>query len=82
MKMPVTSHARTPARWTLLSAVVAISVLAGPINAFAFDQQATDDALDYALNLRAAGGASGPYAQAPQSSQQDTIYVPRHRDIR
>jgi hypothetical protein len=80
--MPVTSHARTPARWALLPAVAAIRILAGPINAFAFDQQATDDALDYALNLRAAGAASGPYAQAPQSSQEGTIYVPRHRDFR
>jgi hypothetical protein len=82
MKKYLTSHARRPARWALLPAVAAISVLAGPISAFAFDRQATDDALDYALSLQAAGGASGAYAQAPQSSQEGTVYVPRHRHVR
>jgi len=84
MKKCVNFHARTPTRWVLLPAVAAISALAGATNAFAFDQQATDDALDYALNLRAAGGSglSGPYAQALPASQEGTVYAPRHRRFR
>jgi hypothetical protein len=72
-----TNTVRRPARWALLPAVAMIGVLAGMTNAFAFDQQATDDALDNAINWRAAsgGGHSGAYAQVPAPA-------PHHRHHR
>jgi hypothetical protein len=55
-----------------------IGVLAGMTNAFAFDQQATDDAMDNSLNWQAArggGSRSGAYAQF-------TAPAPHHRNHR
>lgn len=62
-----TNTVRRPARWALLPAVAMIGVLAGMTNAFAVDRQATDDAMDNALNWQAARGSSrsGAYAQFP-----------------
>jgi hypothetical protein len=65
-------------RWALLPAIAMIGVLAGLPAAFAADQQATDDALDNALNWQAARGV-GPYAQ---STQEGLVYAPRHRSYR
>jgi hypothetical protein len=77
MKQLANSSARRPARWALLPAIATIGVLGGLTNAFAWDQQATDDEMDNAINYRAArGGYSEPYAQAPQ---EGTVYAPRHR---
>ena len=58
----ITSSVRRPARWAILPAIAMIGVLAGLSNAFAFDQQATDDEMDNAINWQAA--RSGSYAQA------------------
>ena len=63
MKARITS-VRRPARWAILPAVAMIGVLAGLTNAFAFDQQATDDEMDNAMNWQAARGShSGVHAQ-------------------
>ena|ERR1700751_5036970 len=64
---------RRPVRWALLPAVAVIGVLAGLPTAFAYDQQATDDAIDNANNWSAARG--GAYAQSPDEGQ---VYAPRH----
>jgi hypothetical protein len=58
-----------------------IGVLAGLPAAFAYDQQATDDALDNANNWQAtrAGSYAGPYAQ---SANEGLVYAPRHRSFR
>jgi hypothetical protein len=75
------SPTRFPIRWALLSAVAVTSVFALLNSAFAFDQQATDDAIDNAINLGAVqvGDYSGPYAR---SIHKGTIYLPRHRSYR
>ena len=72
---------RRPARWALLPAIAMIGVLAGLPSAFAFDQQATDDAMDNSVSWQAARGGSyaGPYAQA---IHEGTVYAPRHRSYR
>ena len=72
---------RRPVRWALLPAVAIIGVLAGLPAAFAADQQATDDAMDNAANWQAARGGSYDGARA-QSTQEGTIYAPRHRSYR
>ncbi len=78
MKEHASSYTRRPLRWALLPVVTVIGVLAGLSNAFALDQQATDDEMDDAINWRAARGGSyfGPFGQ------EGTIYLPRHRDYR
>ena len=69
-----TNPIRRPARWALLPAIAMIGVLAGLSNAFAFDQQATDDEMDNAINWQAVRGSShsGAYAQftAPAPHQR------------
>jgi hypothetical protein len=80
--MKVRSLVRRPVRWALLPAVAVIGVLAGLPTAFAYDQQATDDAIDNANNWSAARGGSyaGAYAQSPDEGQ---VYAPRqHRSHR
>ena len=72
---------RRPVRWALLPAVAMIGVLAGLPAAFAYDQQATDDALDNAQNWQAARGGSYDGARA-QSTQEGLVYAPRHRNSR
>ena len=81
MQARFTSSVRRPMRWALLPAIAMIGVLAGLPAAFAYDQQATDDALDNANNWQAARGSSyaGPYAQ---STQEGLVYAPRHRSHR
>jgi hypothetical protein len=75
MKERLTFSSKRP-RWVLLPAVAAIGVLAGLTNAFAADQQATDDEMDYAISQRAAsGGYSGARAEVPYGG---TVYAPRH----
>ena len=76
MKARITS-VRRPARWAILPAVAMIGVLAGLTNAIAFDQQATDDEMDNAMNWQAARGSnhSGAYAQF-------TAPAPHHRSYR
>ncbi len=77
MKERTNSSIRRPVRWALLPAVATIGVLAGLTSAFAFDRQATDDAIDNALSWQAARGAgyNGSYAQAPYAGP---VYAPRH----
>ena len=72
---------RRPVRWVLLPAIAMIGVLAGLPAAFAFDQQATDDAMDNAVNWQAARGGtySGSYAQA---THEGTVYAPPNRSYR
>ncbi len=81
MQARLTSSVRRPARWALLPAIAMIGVLAGLPSAFAFDQQATDDAMDNAINWQAGRGVShaGPYAQ---STHEGLVYAPRHRSHR
>ena len=81
MKVRINSSVRRPVRWVLMPAIAMIGVLAGLPAAFAYDQQATDDAMDNAINWQAARGAnfSAPYAQA---TQEGTVYAPRHRSYR
>jgi hypothetical protein len=69
------------ARWALLPAI-ALVLFAGLPTAMAADQQATDDAVDNAMNWQAArsGGDTGAYAQAYH--QGNTVYVPGHRSYR
>jgi len=50
MKDRITSTVRRPVRWALVPAIAMIGVLAGLPAAYAFDQQATDDAMDNANN--------------------------------
>jgi hypothetical protein len=67
-------------RWALLPAIAMMGVLVGLTNAFAWDQQATDDEMDDAINHQAAsGGYAGAYGQVPLGG---TVYVPRHRQYR
>jgi hypothetical protein len=81
MKDRINSSVRRPVRWALLPAIAMIGVLAGVPAAFAFDQQATDDAMDNAINWQAARGGnfSAPYAQA---THEGTVYAPSHRSYR
>jgi hypothetical protein len=61
----------------MLPAIAMIGVLAGLTNAFAFDQQATDDEMDNALNWQAA--RSGSYAQA---THRGVVHGPQFRNYR
>ncbi len=71
---------RRPVRWALIPAIAMIGILAGVPTAFAFDQQATDDAMDNAVNWQAARGRNaGPYAQ---SFHEGLVYAPRHGSYR
>ncbi len=78
----VTASTRRPLRWALVPAIAMIGLLAGLPAAYAFDQQATDDAMDNANNWQAAhsGGYAGPYAQSTRD--QGLVYAPRHRSYR
>jgi len=81
MKDRLTTSVRRPLRWALVPAIAMIGVLAGLPAAYAFDQQATDDAMDNAINWQAARGGTyaGPYAQ---STHEGLVYAPRHRSYR
>ena len=78
MNKHVNLSLRRPARWALLPALAVVGMLAGLTNAFAFDRQATDDALDNAISWQAArsAGYTGSYAQAPYAGP---VYAPHHR---
>jgi hypothetical protein len=82
VKDRITSPARRPVRWALVPAIAMIGVLAGLPAAYAYDQQATDDAVDNAMNWQAARGGTyaGPYAQSTRD--QGLVYAPRHRSHR
>jgi hypothetical protein len=77
-----TSSVRRPSRWALVPAIAMFGVLAGLPAAYAFDQQATDDAVDNAMNWQAAHGGTyaGSYAQSTRN--QGLVYAPRHRSYR
>jgi hypothetical protein len=81
MKDRITASVRRPLRWALVPAIAMIGVLAGLPAAYAFDQQATDDAMTNSLSWQAARGGSyaAPYAQA---THEGTVYAPRHRSYR
>jgi hypothetical protein len=81
MNTRLISSVRRPMRWALLPAVAMIGILAGLPTAFAFDQQATDDAMSNAISQQAARGGNyaGSYAQ---STHEGTVYAPRHRSYR
>jgi hypothetical protein len=76
MQDRINTTVRRRARWALLPAI-AIVLFAGLPAAMAADQQATDDAMDNALNWQAA--RSGSHAQ---SYDNGTVYVPGHRSYR
>ena len=82
MQARIHSSARRPMRWALVPAIAVIGVLAGLPAAYAFDQQATDDAMDNATNWQAARGgySAGPYAQSTRD--EGLVYAPRHRSHR
>jgi hypothetical protein len=71
-----TNSVRRPTRWALLPAIAMVGVLAGMTNAFAFDQQATDDAMDNAQNWQDVRGSShsGAYAQFTAPAPLDRSY--------
>ena len=81
MKDRIAPSVRRPMRWALVPAIAMIGVLAGLPAAYAYDQQATDDAVDNAMNWQAARGGNfaGPYAQ---SVHEGLVYAPRHRTYR
>ena len=81
MQDRITFAVRRPLRWALVPAIAMIGVLAGLPTAFAFDQQATDDAMTNAINWQAARGGNyaAPYAQ---SVNEGLVYAPRHRSYR
>jgi hypothetical protein len=82
MKDRIAPSVRRPVRWALVPAIAMIGVLAGLPAAYAFDQQATDDAMDNAINWQAAHGGNyaGSYAQS--THDQGLVYAPRHRSYR
>jgi hypothetical protein len=75
MQVRILSSVRRPVRWALLPAIAMVGVLAGLPAAFAYDQQATDDAMDNANNWAVVRGA-GPYAQS--THDEGLVYAPRH----
>jgi hypothetical protein len=82
MKDRIAPSLRRPLRWALVPAVAMIGVLAGLPAAYAFDQQATDDQMDNAINWQAAhsGNYAGSYALSTRD--QGLVYAPRHRSHR
>jgi hypothetical protein len=82
MKDRIAPSLRRPLRGALVPAVAMIGVLAGLPAAYAFDQQATDDAMSNALSWQAARGGNyaGSYAQS--THDQGLVYAPRHRSYR
>ena len=82
MQDRITSARRRPLRRAQLPAVAMIGVLAGLPAAYAYDQQATDDAIDNRINWQAARGGNfaGPYAQSRHD--EGLVYAPRHRTYR
>jgi hypothetical protein len=81
MKVRINPSVRRPVRWALVPAIAMFGVLAGLPAAYAYDQQATDDAVDNAMNWQAArGGYAGPYAQS--THDEGLVYAPRHRSHR
>jgi hypothetical protein len=77
----ISPFVRRPLRWALVPAIAMFGVLAGLPAAYAFDQQATDDAMTNSLSWQAAHGGSyaAPYAQA---THEGLVYAPRHRSYR
>ena len=49
---------------TIITLLTTTMLIAGATNAMAFDRQATDDALSYAISQQAARGTGGAYASA------------------
>ena len=82
MKDRTTSSVRRPLRWALVPAIAMIGVLAGLPAAYAFDQQATDDAMDNAINWQAARGGNYADSYAQSTHDQGLVYAPRHRSYR
>jgi len=82
MNTRVISSVRRPVRWALLPAIAVIGVLGGLPTAFAYDQQATDDAMSNAVSHQAArGGYAGPRAQY-LGDEGVVVHAPRHRSHR
>jgi hypothetical protein len=69
-------------RWALVPPVAMIGVLAGLSAAYALDQQATDDAMDNAINWQAAHGTNDAGSYAQFTPDQGLVYAPRHRSHR
>ena len=82
MKVRLTTSVRRPVRWALLPAIAIIGVLAGVPAAFAADQQATDDAMDNAINWQVAHGRNQAGAYAQSTQDEGLVYAPRHRSYR
>jgi hypothetical protein len=61
---------------TIITLLTTTMLVAGATNAMAFDRQATDDALNYAISQRAAHGVGGAYASA-REMHNSTVNVPR-----
>ena len=78
MEARTLSSARRAARLAILPAMVTIGMFAGLSNAFAWDRQATDDEINYAISLRAAQAGNFRSAYA-QSIQEGSFRTPRHR---
>jgi hypothetical protein len=60
---------------TIITVLATTMLIAGATNAMAFDRQATDDALSYALSQQAAHGFDGAFASVRNST------VPSHKHI-
>ena len=82
MKDPLTSPLRRPVRWALVPPIAMIGVLAGLSAAYAFDQQATDDAMGNAISWQAARGTNDAGSYAQFTRDQGLVYAPRHRSYR
>ena len=69
---------------TIIALLTTTMLVAGATNAMAFDRQATDDAMDYAISQQAAHGFGGAYASARVPGgdiRNSTVNVPTQEDF-
>jgi len=64
---------------TIITLLTATTLVAGATNAMAFDRQATDDALSYAISMQGSHGFGGAYASA--NVRNSTVTVPSQEDF-
>jgi hypothetical protein len=68
---------------TILTLLTTTMLVAGATSAMAWDQQATDDQMNYEISQRAAQGLGGAFGsvRVPGDIRNSTVYVPRHRQF-
>jgi hypothetical protein len=62
---------------TIIALLTTTMLVAGATSAMAFDRQATDDALSYAISQQAAHGVGGAFASARGPVRHGTVNAPR-----